>query len=484
MTDPSTLAGWFFAATGVAVILYYIGVNLNYLVLHALALFELRDDLDAAAWNPAYREFASPFVPGVAVVVPAYNEEAVIAESVSALLSMNYPDREVVVVNDGSTDDTLAVLESAFDLVPLDEPAPFEVPCEPIRAAYRSETYPDLLVIDKENGGKSDALNAGVWLTDQELFCAIDSDTVIDSDALLEVVRPFLRYPKTTVATGGTVRVANNCRIESGVVQNVRLPRNPLAGLQVMEYLRAFYSGRLGLDRAGGLVIISGAFGVFRTDAVREIGGYRPETVTEDFEIVVRLHRHFTDADRDYRIEFVPEPVAWTEAPESLSALARQRRRWYRGTLQTLAAHRGMIGDRTYDRVGTYVLPMFVIAETLGPLVEGLGYVLVPLAWALGLLNTAFFLTFLLLAVGFGVFLSWFGVFSEVWSYNRYDDPRQVVILLLYGLLENFGYRQWKTLVAWHGLYEFIRGRDTWGRMTRTGFGGATPETPIAEERD
>ncbi|TKX61641.1 glycosyltransferase family 2 protein [Halorubrum sp. ASP1] len=481
MTTLESVGTSLIVGSGVFIVTYYLLINAGYLLIHVLALFQLRDNVRESAWDPSFRAFDSPFYPGVAMIVPAYNEAANIVESVRSMLALNYPDQEIVVVNDGSSDATLERLEDAFGLRPVDAEVPYDVPSEPIRQVYRSATHENLLVVDKENGGKSDALNAGVWLTDQELFCAVDADTVIDRDALLDVVAPFLEEPTRTVASGGTIRVANECVIQDGQVKETNLPKTGLAGVQVMEYLRAFYSGRLGLARLKGLILISGAFGVFRTDRVREIGGYRHDTITEDFDVVVRLHEHLSDNDVDYRIEFVPEPVAWTEVPESLRTLGRQRRRWYRGMLETVVASRGLFFRRRYGRVGTVVLPFFTAAEALGPLIEGFGYVLLPLGWYLGILNVEFFLTFLLLTVGAGVFLSWFGVFSEVWSYNRYESPRDAARLLWYGVVENFGYRQWKTVVAWHGLIEFLRGEQSWGVMERRGFGDAGTEAAAAE---
>ena len=456
---------------GVFVICYYLVVNGGYLLLHVLALFELRDDVRDSRWNPPFRRFSSPFYPGIGIVVPAYNEEATIVESVQSMLSLNYPELEVVVVNDGSTDATLDRLVETFDLEAVDADIPFDVPSEEIHRVYRSRTDEELLVVDKENGGKSDALNAGVWLADMPLFCAVDSDTVIDRDALLQIVTPFLEHPAKAVASGGVIRVANECVVRDGIVEEVNLPKTGLPGLQVMEYLRAFYSGRLGLARLKGLILISGAFGVFRTDRVREIGGYRHDTITEDFDVVVRLHEYLSDEDVDYTVDFIPEPVAWTEVPDTLRTLGRQRRRWYRGMMETVVASRRMFFRRAYGRVGTVILPFFTAAEALGPLIEGFGYVLLPIAWYLGILNIEFFLTFLLLTVGAGIFLSWFGVLSEVWSYNRYESPWDVLRLLWYGVLENFGYRQWKTIVAWHGLIEYLRGDQSWGVMERRGFG-------------
>jgi cellulose synthase/poly-beta-1,6-N-acetylglucosamine synthase-like glycosyltransferase len=460
-------------STALVVLAYYLVVNGAYLLVHLAALFELRDELRADEWGPMFRPFESPFLPGVAICVPAYDEEPVVVESVQSMLDTNYPDVEVVVVNDGSTDGTLDALVEAFDLVAVDAPPPLDVDCEPVHAVYRSRDALDLTVVDKDNGGRSDALNAAVWLTDQPLFCAVDADSVIDRDGLLDVVRPFLADPERTVATGGTIRVVNGCDVDGGQVTRVGLPDGLLARLQVSEYLRAFYSGRLGLDRLNGLLLISGAFGVFRTDVVREVGGYDTDNVTEDFELVMRLHRHLTAAGRDYRVEFVPGPVVWTEVPETRAALSRQRTRWYRGLLATLRQYRSMVGNRRYGPLGWFVLPAFVLAEALGPLVEGFGYALVVVGFALGLVDPWFAAAYFAITVGVGLVLSFFGVYSEVWSYRRYDRPRQVCSLLWLGVVENFGYRQWKTLVAWRGLFEYLRGVDSWGEMARSGFDDA-----------
>lgn len=466
----SQLFGELFAAFGLAVIGYYLVINAYYLWIHGLALLELRDDVRESNWTPPFRQFASPFYPGIGIIMPAYNESATIIESVQSMLSLNYPELEIIVVNDGSTDDTLQRLIDNFDLQTVDADIPIDVPTEEVRAVYRSTSYEELLIVDKENGGKSDALNAGIWLTDMPLFCAVDSDTIIDRDALLQLVRPFLEQPASAVASGGVIRVANECTIENGVVKSVELPKTGLPGLQVMEYLRAFYSGRLGLNRINGLILISGAFGLFRTEVVREIGGYRHDTITEDFDIVVRLHRYLIDEKREYTVDFIPEPVAWTEVPATRRVLGRQRRRWYRGMVETVVTNRAMLFNRKYGRVGTVIFPFFVAAEMFGPLIEGLGYIILPLAWYFDILNVQFFLIFFFLTTGFGVFLSWFGIFSEVWSFNRYDSPWQILRLLWYGILENFGYRQWKTIVAWQGLIEYLKGVDTWGAMERSGF--------------
>ncbi|MGM0717264.1 MAG: glycosyltransferase family 2 protein [Halobacteriota archaeon] len=467
---PEFVLVWLFAAFSIFVVGYYVMVNGLYAGIHVAGLFELQRQKREAEWNPPYEPFSSPFLPGIAVVVPAYNEAPTIIESVQALLTLEYSDTEIVVVNDGSTDGTLERLIERYDLQRVEATPPFELPCEPVRGIYRSPDEEGLVVIDKQNGGKADALNAGVGYTEKRLFCAIDADTIIEHGALLEIVRPFLRSPRRTVASGGTIRVANECEVEKGRIQAVDLSWNPLISVQVMEYLRAFYSGRLGLSRLEGLIIISGAFGLFRTDLVREVGGYRTESVTEDLDLVIAIHKHLLERDFEYQVTFLPRPVAWTEAPESLAQLGAQRRRWYRGLVDSLVTYRGMIGRRKYGRVGTFALPFFALAEALGPLIEGAGYVLIPVAVLLGILNVEFFLLFFLVTSGVGILLSWFGVYSEVWTYNRYERPRQIVGLLLSAVAENVGYRQWKTLQAWRGLAQYVRGEHEWGEMTRKGF--------------
>lgn len=457
----ATATTWFFIG-------YFVLINGSYLLIQLFALVGVRQNRRERSIDPAFDIHESPIIPGIAVVLPAYNEAPVIVSSVRSLLSVEYPDFEVVAVNDGSSDDTLDRLREAFDLERVNAEYPLEIPCEPVRGVYRASDA-DLVVIDKENGGKADALNAGVFFTDQPLFCAIDADTVLERNGLIEIVKPFLRDPEQMIATGGTVRVANGCTIRDGVVERVRLSGSALVNLQTMEYIRAFLSGRIGLSMIKSLLIISGAFGLFRTNAVREIGGYSTDTITEDMELVVRLHRHFGDLDEAYRMEFVPDAAVWTEVPASRQVLGRQRSRWFRGLLESLELHRGMIGRPRHGAIGFVAMPFFLFVEALGPLVEGAGYVLVPIAFVLGFLNVPFFMLFLAVAVGLGTLMSWLSIFNEVYGFRRYDRPRDIATFLFYGLAENVLYRQWKAFVSWKGFIQFLRGDTSWGEMTRVG---------------
>jgi len=462
--------------SAVVVLGLYAVINSYYLLVHAVSLVELRRNVKERAVNPTHERFESAHLPGIAIIIPAFNEAQTIADNVRSSLDQSYPNTSVVVVNDGSTDDTLEVLRSTFDLSLVDESPPWDLDCEPVRGIFRSESVPNLLVVDKENGGKSDALNAGIWLTNQELFCSVDADSLIDKDGLWHAVIPFLTDPTRMKASGGSVRVANACSFDGSQVTDVRVSGEWLVGLQEVEYLRAFYSGRLGLSRLGSLLVISGTFGLFRTESIRKIGGYSRSTVTEDLDLVVRLHRHMIDTDTPYRISFVPEPVVWTQVPRTRRDLSKQRRRWYRGVLETASRHRGMIGNPRYGTVGTLAIPLYLLSEGIGPLVETYGYAIVPLAFVLGIVDFTFFATFLLLIVGIGIVLTFFSLVSEVWGYQRYHEPGHIARLMGYAVLEYLGYRQWKALVAFRGLIEFLRDRSAWGVIERRPFEERSPK--------
>jgi cellulose synthase/poly-beta-1,6-N-acetylglucosamine synthase-like glycosyltransferase len=413
--------------------------------------------------------------PPIALLVPAYNEEATIIENIRSLLSLDYPTLEVIVVNDGSRDATLARVIETFGLVPVERAFEASVPHRPLRGLYASRDYPNLLMADKENGGKSDALNAGINLSRAPLFCAVDADSVLETDALIRAVGPFIEDPEGTAVIGGTIRVANGCRIEGGRVVEAGLPRRILPLFQTVEYLRAFLMARIGWSRMGALTIVSGAFGIFRRTVAVAVGGYTQGTVGEDIEIVIKIHRHMIDAQRPYRIVFSPEPACWTEAPETLAVLARQRRRWQRGTLETFARHRDMLFDRRYGRIGTLGFGSILLIDVLGPPLEVAGYVLIPWFWWIGALSLDALLAFLGLTFGFGVFLSVGAVLLEELGLRRFPRTGDLARLTLAAVLENFGYRQLNNLWRIQGTWEYLRGVGGWGEMTRRGIGAPKP---------
>jgi cellulose synthase/poly-beta-1,6-N-acetylglucosamine synthase-like glycosyltransferase len=445
--------------------------NLLYLVQLWLAFGALRAEPPVTAIGPLWRRYADA-APPVCLLAPAYNEELTIVESVRSLLALQYSKYEIVVVNDGSRDGTLQALIDAFDLRPVQRDYELAVPHKPIRGLYCAGNQPRLLVVDKENGGKADALNAAINLSRAPIVCSIDADSLIEPDALLRAVRPFVEDPERTIAAGGTVRIANGCRIDHGRVLAVGLPRSPLALLQTIEYLRAFLMARLAWSRLDSLMIISGAFGLFRRQAVIAVGGYSVGTVGEDMELVVKLHRWFRDARIPYRVAFIPEPVCWTEAPETLAVLARQRARWHRGSLETFWKHRDMLFNPRYGRIGWIAFGHILLVDVLGPIVEALGYLIVPALWAAGLLSFDHLLAFLAVSFAFGMAISVGSLVLEEAELRRFPRARDLLILTAAAIAENLGYRQLNNVWRLWGTWQFLRGSHSWGTMTRKGFSG------------
>lgn len=470
MTFDSIFTSGLDGVLWVAGFIIFFGVlqNMIYLAQLILAWWVLHRRHIIANKATAWGQLSEATMP-ISILAPAYNEQTSIVESVRSLLSMYYPNFRVIVINDGSRDDTLQRLIESFDLGQIQWDFRDDVPHKPVRGIYGSKLHANLLVIDKENGGKADALNAGINAAHTPLFCAVDADSVLESDALLRAVDPFVQEPERVVAVGGTIRLANGCEIKSGQIQSVGLPKNIWALFQVMEYLRAFLMGRLSLSSIDSLVIVSGAFGIFRRTAAVAVGGYSHGTVGEDMEIIVKIHRYMSEQKRDYEIVFVPEPVCWTEAPENLATLARQRRRWQRGTLETFFKHIVMLLNPRYGRSGTVGFLNVLISDVIAPVVELCGYILMPYFYFTGALDIDFLYAYMALTFVFGVFLSVGALALEEMELKRFPRAIDLLILTMAAVLENFGYRQINNIWRIHGWWEFLRKEQGWGKMTRKG---------------
>ena len=456
-----------------AVLLYFLAVNGWYLVLLVSSLLELRRHMLLIADESRHMLLSSTLSPTISILAPAYNEEATIETSLRALLALHYPSLEVIVISDGSKDRTVQVLIEKFDLVPVKTIYERNIKTKPVRAMYRSSTYPALVVVDKENGGKADALNVGLSFARGELVCAMDADTLIEADGLQRMVRPFL-YATDVVATGGTIRVVNGSQVKHGRVEKTSVPTNFLAGIQVVEYLRAFLFGRLGWNRLGGNIIISGAFGLFQREAVLTAGGYLHDTVGEDMELVVRLKRLSYERGGAGKIAFVPDPVAWTEVPETTKVLGRQRDRWHRGLADVLWRHRRMLFNPRYGVTGMFVYPYYAFVELLAPVIEAVGLLALLFGLFFGVVDWNFAGLFYLTAYGLGTALTAFTLILEDLSFHRYNSFRDRALLFWWALLENMGYRQLTVYWRLRGLWKFLRGRKEWGSMERKGFRPAT----------
>ncbi len=447
---------------------YFVGINLGYLMQNVIAAFGIRKYLQTAEQYEAEIVFSSLDIP-ISVVVPAFNESSSIITSVKAMLQLEYPQYELIVVNDGSTDDTLDKLVNEFGMREFPEAYRARVPCEPVRGIYKSTRQGNLRVVDKENGGsKADASNAGINIARYPLVCVVDADSVLQPDALRRVVRPFLE-DSTTVAVGGTVRITNGCTVRQGFLEKVGLPTNFLALVQVVEYLRAFLFGRMGWSPINGLLIISGAFGLFHKETLVEAGGFNPEAVGEDMELVLRLHRLMKEKRKPYRITFVPDPVCWTDAPTSLRDLKSQRVRWQHGLGQALMLNKSLITNGRGGAVSWVAIPFYLVFELFGPIIEVAGYLFIITCAIMGWIAWPQALIFLGLAIGLGVLLSTSAIMLEELSFHMYPRFKQLAVLYTIAIVENFGFRQLTAIWRFQGLIRWLRGGEhKWEAITRS----------------
>ena len=455
---------------------YYLVCNLFYLAALLIAL------KTSAAHQRRLKSFRlewfkeSPLVPPITLLAPAHNEEKSIRVSVRNMLTLDYPELEVIVINDGSVDSTLNQMIDEFKLEPVRAVYVQQVPCAPVRGLFRSLADPRLLVIDKEPGGsKADAVNAGLNAATSPYVCVVDADSILERDALLRIMVPVLNDPGNVVGVGGIVRVLNGSEISDGRLSRVRLPKKGFEVIQVVEYLRAFLIGREAWAQVNMLMIISGAFGLFRTDLVRAVQGYRAAAIGEDFDLVARLHRHLLERGVPYRIQFVPDPVCWTEVPSDLQSLGRQRARWQKGLVDVLLKNRDMLFRRRYGRIGWIALPYLWLFELFAPVIELGGIVTILLAAFLGVLDAKFCIEFLIYGYVFATMISIGSVLQEEVTYKRYNDWQDVLRLVTYCFLEHFPYRQLHMFWRVQGLWQFARGDLAWKPLKRRGLESVHP---------
>jgi len=454
---------------------YYLASNLAYLTMLLVALrtsaaHQRRLESHRLGWIKE-----TPLAPPITIIVPAHNEEGSIRVAVQNLLALEYPQLEVIVVNDGSEDRTLEQLREEFRLRLVRAVYVPAATSAAVRGLYRSDMDTRLLVVDKEAGGsKADAVNAGLNAATSPYVCIVDADSMLESDALLRIMVPILEDPKRVIAVGGIIRVLNGSEIVGGHLRRVRLPRKSIEAIQVVEYLRAFLIGREAWGQGNMLMIISGAFGLFRTDLVRAVGGYRSRAIGEDFDLVARLHRHLRDTGAEYHIHFVPDPMCWTEVPSDLKSLGRQRARWQKGLLDVLWSTRDMLFKWRYGRIGWLALPYLWLFELLAPVVEIGRIVTIVLAACLGALSREFFVQFLLFGYAFATVISIGSVLQEEITYKRYNDWQDVARLVSCCFLEHFPYRQLHMVWRLEGLWQYLRGDNVWAPVKRKGLESAT----------
>ncbi|WKA57692.1 glycosyltransferase [Planococcus shenhongbingii] len=451
------------------IIIYMLSANLIYLGMFLVAGPKINREKKLNRLEQIEEMMINKDTYPVSVLVPAYNEEAGVSSTVQSLLSLNYPQFEVIVVNDGSTDLTSEKLIEPFQMAPIELATRSYFKTGKLKKAYQSKLYPNLFLIEKENGGKADALNAGINFSHYPYFAAIDGDSVLEKDALLKTVKPIIDSGGKVTATGGTVRIANGCKINNGVIEKVQLPKRSLEIMQIIEYFRSFLIGRLGFSRANILLIISGAFGVFEKSRVIKVGGYNPDTVGEDMELIVRIHRSIKDEKSDQRIEYIQDPVCWTEAPSTIASLRTQRIRWQRGLAETIWIHRKMLFNPKYKGIGMFSMPYFLFFELLSALFEVMGYAIIISGLLFSVVDTEIIVVMLLVMILYGSLLSSLAVLLEEWTYHKYPERKSIVVLFIYALTETFWYRILMNFWRVQGIIVAITKKSVWGDMERQG---------------
>lgn len=412
-------------------------------------------------------------VPGVSILAPAYNEEETIVHNIKSLMAVHYADIELIVVNDGSKDHTLQKCIEAFNLVKVPFLINESIETQPVLGVYKSTiaSLSKLTVVDKENGGKSDALNCAINVSSKPYITCIDVDCILDQVAMTTLVKPFLQATKKRViATGGVVRVANSCEIHDGFLQSVEVPKKLIPRFQALEYIRAFLLGRMAWSYLDGLILISGAIGVFDKEIAIAAGGYDLKTVGEDMEIVVRMRKYMHKIKEPYEVAFVPDPLCWTEVPETWDALGKQRNRWTRGTIETLVKHKALFFNPRYKLIGLLSYPYWFFFEWLAPILEFIGVVLTIVLFLLGRLHTDFFLLMLVLVYSYAIFFSLLGLLAEEVSFRKYKSGKDIWRLIIAALLEPILYHPFLVIQAIMGNIDYIRGKKSWEKTKRKGF--------------
>lgn len=445
----------------------------SYLILALVSAIALRKYLRKNSFIDYNNIILAPVTPSISVIAPAYNEEKSIVDNIRALLALYYNNFEVTVVNDGSTDNTFKTVIEAFDMERVNYFFDYRIPCERIRGIYKSRnrSFKKLTFIDKVNGGKADALNAGINISKNQLICSIDVDSIMEPDALLKLVKPFMEEGnKKVIGTGGVIRIANSCQIENGQIKRIHLPKKFLPRVQVLEYTRAFLMARMAWGKLNGLLLISGALGMFDKEIVIKCGGYSTSTVGEDMELVVRMRRYMAEQKQKYEVIYIPDPLVWTEVPSTLKVLGRQRNRWTRGTMETLFKHKVLFMNPRYGIFGMLGYTYWLLFEWLAPVIEFLGLLYFTLLVIFDQPNWYFFLLLFVFVYTFAVSLSTWALLFEELTYHKYEKRRDVLKLFLTAIVEPIFYHPLTVFWAVRGNIDYMRGVRSWGKMDRVGF--------------
>ena len=446
-------------------IIYFVTANSSYFFILILGFLQ--------SWKKYIEQLASvsnylsPLrsLKPISILAPCYNEEAAIEASLRSMLALDYPNYEVVLCNDGSTDKSLSILIEKFSLKKVHYSPPKLLPCGEIKSVYHSSKFHNLIVIDKENGGKADALNAAINYSQYPLICCVDSDSVLDSKGLINIALPFLES-EHVIATGGTILVSD---VKKEKKVDTSVPNSWLGMIQVVEYLRAFLVGRQGWDYLHCNAIISGAFGLFKKSLVIRVGGYETKTIGEDMELLLRMQSYCLVAKEKFKVNLLPTPVCWTETPSDLKSLKNQRSRWSHGLSDCLWRHKNMFFRPWSKSVGMIALPYFLFFEILAAPLEVLGYLVSIVGLSLGVLSLQEFLLFFVATIVFGCILNLGAIIIDQLTFQKYTRIRDLLKMILGAILEHFGFRQLHLYWRLRGIYHWLSGKNDWGKIKRIG---------------
>jgi poly-beta-1,6-N-acetyl-D-glucosamine synthase len=462
----------YFFNTGIFI--FSVVITLSYVILGVFSAREMIHYLHKNSFVDYRQILSSPFAPSLSIIAPAYNEALTIIENVKSLMALHYNNFEVIIINDGSKDETLQKLIENFELTEIPFAYNEQIETKTVRGVYKSNiaSWKKLVVVDKENGGKADAINVGINISQNDIFACIDVDCILEQDALLKMVKPFMENTdKRVIATGGVVRIANSCEVEDGKISKINLPKNFLARTQVLEYFRAFLLGRMAWSRLDGLMLISGAFGFFDKEIAIKVGGYNHNTVGEDMELTVRMRRYMEEQKEPYLVPFIPDPLCWTEAPETNKILSRQRNRWARGTIETLMIHKKLFFNRKYGVLGLLSYPYWFFFEWLAPLIEFSGILYFTILAITGHVNWIFCLSLLGLVYSFALAHSLFAIIFEEFTYHMYKKPSDMIRIIITAIVEPVLFHTRTIWWSVRGNYDMFTGNTKgWGEMTRSGF--------------
>lgn len=459
----------FFDYLNTIILMYFLIANAVYTVLMVLSLYAVSIHSRFAAHSGHADLMDSPVTPPVALLVPCFNEQDVIVATVESMLELKYPEKEVIVIDDGSEDATLIRLIQRFQLQRMDLIYREKIKANAPTSFFYNPLIPELLVVVKPNGGKSDALNVGINISRSPYFCTVDADSIVEDEALLRLMAPIVHSTVNTVVSGGVVRIANGCTVERGRVTKIGLPRTWIERCQVVEYIRTFLFGRPGWDFLKANFICSGAFCLLHKESVVLAGGFGNDTVTEDIDMIAMLHRFLREKKWKYRMVFTTDPVCWTECPKTISMLARQRRRWQLGLLQTAVKHDTLIFNGRHGMLGILSVPFHAYIEAIGCVVEALGLVILPLSFFIGAMPFSLFLLLMFLAFGYGTLLSMASVLLAEATVRRYPKVSDMFTLVQYAFLENLGYRQLVSIFRAQGVFRYFTGARKWELVTHAG---------------